>query len=186
MLKKISLVLVLLLGATMMFAQDAKKEAETVKTKMDAFASKTGTITKFTDSKLSGLKTIYGGVAETRIRKITSGAVTSFFFQIEKEGKYSNSTASIEYSDLLEVIKALATLKADVDKDIALKPDYLENKFITVDGFQVGYYVSNGKSTWYLKLEKYGSDNTLFIDNPEIISKAFDEAKLKIDELKKI
>ena len=63
MFKKISLVLMLLLGATMMFAQDAKKEAETVKTKMDAFASKTGTITKFTDSKLSGLKTIYGGVA---------------------------------------------------------------------------------------------------------------------------
>jgi len=35
-------------------------------------------------------------------------------------------------------------------------------------------------------LEKYGSDNTLFIDNPDTISKAFDEAKLKIDELKKI
>jgi hypothetical protein len=44
--------------------------------------------------------------------------------------------------------------------------------------FRLDYYVSNGKSTWYLKLEKYGSDNTLFIDNPEIISKAFDEAKL--------
>ena len=79
----------------------------------------------------------------------------------------------------------MATLKAEVEKDIAANPDYLENKFVTVDGFQVGYYVSKGKSRWYLKLEKFGSDNTLFIDNLETIAAAFDEAKVKIDEQKK-
>lgn len=36
----------------------------------------------------------------------------------------------------------MTTLKAEVEKDIAANPDYLENKFVTVDGFQVGYYVS--------------------------------------------
>jgi len=185
MFKKSTILLVLLLGTITMYSQDVKKEAETVKTKMDAFASKTGIITKFTDTKLAGLKTIYGDLAETRIRKVNSGSMTTYFYQIEKEGKYSNSTASIEYTDLLEVIKALATLKAEVEKDIAANPDYLENKFVTVDGFQVGYYVSKGKSRWYLKLEKFGSDNTLFIDNLETIAAAFDEAKVKIDEQKK-
>ncbi len=167
-----------------LFAQDVKKEAESVKTKMDMFSSKTGAITKFTDTKLPNLKTSFGG-AETKIRKIINGANSAYFYQITKEGKYSNSTASIEYNDLLEVLKALKALQPEVEKDIASNPDYLENKFVTVDGFQVGYYVSGGKASWYVKLEKYGSDNTLFIDNGNTIETAFTDAKNKIDELKK-
>lgn len=184
MVKKSTIVLTLLLGNATLFAQDVKKEAETVKTKMDMFSSKTGTITKFVDTKLPNLKTSYSG-AETKIRKIINGANSAYFFQITKEGKYSNSTASIEYNDLLEVLKALKALQPEVEKDVALNPDYLENKFVTVDGFQVGYYVSGGKASWYVRLEKYGSDNTLFIDNGTTIESAFTEAKNKIDELKK-
>jgi hypothetical protein len=166
------------------YGQDIKKEAETVKTKMDVFASKTGSITKFIDSKLPNLKATYGS-AETRIIKVTNGTTSAFFYQIEKEGKYSNSTASIEYSDLTEVLKALKALKTEVANDISANPDYMENKFVTVDGFQVGYFISGGKASWYIKLEKYGSDNTLFIDNGDTIETAFTEAKNKIDELKK-
>lgn len=184
MLKKSIIVITLLLGSATLFAQDVKKEAETVKTKMDMFSSKTGTITKFVDTKLPNLKTSYGS-AETKIRKIINGANSAFFYQITKEGKYSNSTASIEHSDLLEVLKALKALQPEVEKDVTLNPDYLENKFVTVDGFQIGYYVSNGKASWYIKLEKYGSDNTLFIDNGNTIETAFTDAKNKIDELKK-
>ena len=184
MKKKSTIILALLLGFLSLFAQDAKKEAEIVKTKMDMFSSKTGTITKFIDTKLPILKTTYAG-AETKIRKIINGTNSTYFYQIVKEGKYSNSTASIEYNDLLEVLKALVALKSELEKDINSNPDYLENKFVTVDGFQVGYYVSGGKALWYLKLEKYGSDNKLFIDNGEIIEIAFNEAKNKIDELRK-
>jgi hypothetical protein len=167
------------------FAQEAKKEIEKEKTKMEAFASKTGTIIKFTDVKLSGIKASYIGLSETRIRKITSTNSTGYFFQIEKTGKYDNSTASIEYTDLVEIIKALLALKTDVDRDIISSPDYLENKFTTVDGFQVGYYISKGKATWFIKLDKYGSENTLYIESYEIIETSFNEAKNKIDELKK-
>lgn len=183
MLKKSTIILTLLLGSMTLFAQDIKKEAEKIPTKMDLFSSKTGSITKFIDTKLPNLKTAYGG-AETRIRKINNGVTSAYFYQIEKEGKYSNSTASIEYNDLLEVLKALKALKPEVEKDIVANPDYLENKFVTVDGFQVGYYVSGGKATWYIKLEKYGSENTLFIDNGDTIETAFVQAKSKIDELK--
>lgn len=69
--------------------------------------------------------------------------------------------------------------------DISANPDYMENKFVTVDGFQIGYYVTSGKANWYLKLEKYGSDNTLFVDGGENIETALTDAKNKIDELKK-
>lgn len=77
-------------------------------------------------------------------------------------------------------------MKSDEEKDIASNPDYLENKFTTVDGFQVGYYVDKGKSMWYLKLEKYGSDNnTLYLRDGDIIETAFNDAKAKMDEMKK-
>lgn len=173
----------LVLSVTSLYGQEIKKEAE--KTKMDIFTSKTGTITKFTDTKLSGIRTYLGGVAETRIRAISNGGPVMYFYQIGKEGKYGTSTASIEYNDLIEVIKALKSLKSEQDKDVASNPDYLENKFVTVDGFQVGYYVNKGKASWYLKLEKFGSDNTLFIDNGNTVEAAFNEAKNKIDELRK-
>lgn len=185
MYKKIMIIAVSVLVSGNFYAQEVKKDTKAVETKMDAFASKTGTITKFTDVKLPNLKTTYE-VAETRVRKINSGMLTSYFFQIEKTGKYSNSTASIEYSDLLEVIKAMKTLILDVEKDVLSKPDYLENKFITVDGFQIGYYVSKEKTTWYMKLEKYGSDSNVYINDVATIESAFNDAKTKIEEQKKL
>lgn len=185
MLNKTTILCSTLLLTISAFSQETKKETKVAETKMEAFASKTGTITKFVDTKLASLKLSYGEMADTRVRKLNSGSESRFFYQIVKQGKYGSSTASIEYSDLLEVVKAMKTLKAEVDKDIAANPDYLENKFVTVDGFQVGYYVSSGKTTWYLKLEKYGSDNTLFIKDSDAIETAFDEAKTKIEELKK-
>lgn len=151
---------------------------------MEIFASKTGSITKFVDHKLPNLSASYGA-AETRVRKITNGAAAASIYQITKEGKYSNSVTSIEYSDLIELLKAVKVLKGEVINDIAANSDYMENKFVTVDGFQVGYYVSKGKANWYIKLEKKGSDNTLFIDNGDTIEKALTDAKRKIDELKK-
>lgn len=166
-------------------SQETKRELEKEKTKIDAFVSKTGSIIKLTDYKLSGIKTLYGGLSETRIRKINSGLLRGYFFQIEKQGKYNTSTASIEYLDLLEVIKALNSLKTEVEKDLVTNPDYLENKFTTVDGFNIGYMVSKGKTTWFLQLEKFGSDNIIFTQDLVAIEKAFDEAKSKIDELKK-
>ncbi|MCZ2223351.1 MAG: hypothetical protein LC122_06945 [Chitinophagales bacterium] len=75
-------------------------------------------------------------------------------------------------------------MKSDLSNDVALKPDYLENKFTTSDGFQVGYFIKSGKPTWYLKLEKYGSNNTIFIKDGDTIEAAFSNAKNKIDELK--
>jgi hypothetical protein len=184
MVKKLLLITTLSILSISSYGQETKKDSETVKTKMDVFTSKTGTITKFTDTNLPKLKASFGS-PETRIRKITNGTVNGYFYQIVKEGKYSNTTASIEYNDLIEVLKAIKVLKTDVTNDLGTNPDYMENKFVTVDGFQVGYFISKGKADWYIKLEKYGSDNTLFIENGDIVETAFTEAKNKIDELKK-
>ncbi|MBR6841704.1 MAG: hypothetical protein IKM77_05320 [Prevotella sp.] len=109
----------------------------------------------------------------------------SYFYRIE-ERETSRSVAHIamiEYSDLVEINKALTKLVSEVEADCAANPDYLENRFITEDGFQIGYYVSKGKASWYLKLERYSS-STVFIKNAEALTSNFPAAQKKIEELK--
>lgn len=162
-----------------LFAQDAKDE----QSKMDQFASKTGVIVKFEDFNLPNIPLSYGA-AEARIRKLTSGGETKYFYQISNEGKYGTKTASIAYEDLIEVQKALTSLIAESAADASTSSDYIENKFVTDDGFKVGYYVSDGKLTWYMQLDKFGSNNTIFIKEASSVKSALDQAKAKMDELK--
>ncbi|MDQ8014878.1 MAG: hypothetical protein REI96_20700 [Flavobacterium nitrogenifigens] len=179
-MRNFTLLFMLLVGLTMN-AQDAKSQPST---KMDVFISKTGVIRKFIDYNFEPLKSSYD-THEARVRKIIVGAESKFFFQLVNKSKYGDKVASIEYNDLLEVIKALGNLKSSVESDIALKPDYLENKFVTADGFELGYYVSEGKVRWVIHLEKYGSDNTIILNDIESVEKILMMSKSKIEELKK-
>jgi len=172
------------LSINVALAQGNQKETQTTETKMDAFASRTGVITKFIDYKLPSLKLFLGEPAQTRIRKVMSGLETRYFYVVEKQGKTSSSTGSIEYNDLLQVTKVLATLKGEALDDLSSKPDYVENKYVTNDGFQFGYYITEGKSKWYIKLEQNGTDNTLFINDVQTIESSFNEAKYKIEAIK--
>ncbi|MCC9043790.1 hypothetical protein LNQ81_14010 [Myroides sp. M-43] len=163
--------------------QEEVKDTEVTKTKIETLVSNTGSIVKLVDTTLPNLQTSYSK-SETRIRKITNGSETAYFYQIESKGKYNKSTASIEYADIDEVLKALKVLLSEVEADVISNPDYTENKFVTVDGFQVGYYVSEAKANWFITLERTGSDNTLFISEGKVIETAFTDAKNKIDMLK--
>ena len=50
-------------------------------------------------------------------------------------------------------------------------------------GNEIGYYVSNGKANWYMKLERYSS-STVFVKNAESLTTNFQDAQKKIEELK--
>ena len=161
------------------FSQEKKEQ----KSKMLDFVSKTGVIIKFEDYNLLSIKTKLCTPVELKIRKIISGNDKRFFLQISKTGKYNTKTASIAYEDLLEIQKALETLKSQSELDLSSESDYLENKFITEDGFQIGYYVSKEKVSWYMQLENYGSGNTAFIKNYDALVNTFKLGKEKIEEL---
>jgi hypothetical protein len=81
------------------------------------------------------------------------------------------------------VIKALSVLKRESTTDNLSKPDYLENKFVTSDGFQLGYYVTEGQGKWYMKFDQYGTDNTVFINDVQTIESSLTAAKNKIEEM---
>lgn len=158
------------------FAQD---DSEKQQTKFEQLASKTGKLSKFVDVKMPRL-----GYLETSIRTVLGEQENKYFYRIEKpETSTTNERiAMIEYSDLVEINKALTKLLSQVDADCNSNPDYLENRFITEDGFRIGYYVDNGKANWFIRLERYGK-STVFIKKEEL-AKNFPLAQQKIEELK--
>ena len=174
----------LVIAAISMNAQDVKTDAP--KTKMEQATGKTGTVVKYTDFNLTSIKSSFASGAETRVRKVENGTQTSYFYQIEKSaGMGSNagsSITSIAYDDLVKATDAMKAMKADADKDAAANPDYLENKFTTEDGFQVGYFVSKGKVTWFFKPER--SNDMMSFKNSEALENAFNEGKAKIEQMK--
>lgn len=151
-------------------------------TKFEQLISKTGHLSKFVDVTMP---TISGKFMEvnTCIRTVIGEQSNTYFYRIKETKNSITHIAMIEYSDLVEINKALVKLVNDVEADCAVNPDYLENRFVTNDGFQIGYYVSNGKATWYLKLERY-SNSTIFIKNAETLTTNFAAAQTKIEILK--
>ena len=167
-----------------LFAQSNMEEKKL--TKFEEFSSRTGIIVKFVDVAMPNIPKRFMGNLESGIRTIKGGSSNSYFYRIEEAETSLNIAhiAMIEYSDLVEINRALTRLISEVDTDIAKNPDYLENKFKTVDGFEIGYYVSKGQTdNWYIKLERY-SKSTVFIKNKDVLVEAFSNAQKKIEELK--
>ena len=164
------------------FCQNAEKEL----TKFEVFTSNTGRIIKFYDINMPAIYTYLGGKLDASVRVVTKGADKMFFFRIEKAETSSSiaSIAMIEYNDLVEINKAINTLNMEQVSDETSGVDYLENKFISDDGFEIGYYVSGKKTHWYVKLERYRS-STVFFNNKETIIETFSNAQKKIEELMK-
>ena len=157
----------------------AQNETNKPQTKFEQLASKTGRILKFVDVKMPRLSYL-----ESSIRIIMDKQFNRYFYRIEKPETSTSLSdiVAIEYSDLVEINKALEKLQKEVDNDCASNPDYLENKFITEDGFRIGYYVDRGKPNWFIKLEPFG-ESTVFIKK-EVLAEQFPAAQRKIEELK--
>lgn len=181
-MKKLLLLLILMLP-TYCIAQENGTEKKL--TKFEKFSSKTGVITKFQDVIMPNIKETFLGTLETRVRTFFGDQKNDYYYRIEEpmEPRSLTHIAMIEYSDLVEINKALTRIAAQVDTDIQSNPDYLENKFVTDDGFKVGYYISKGKARWFVTFEQYSS-NTAFIKDQENLINSFKDAQTKIEELK--
>jgi hypothetical protein len=150
-------------------------------TKFEQFLSATGKIIRFEDTTMPTIKTSYENVT-TRVRKVSAGPDVKYFFQLEKPTKYSSKTASLEYTDLIETIKAIDTLIAYSEKDKSSTVDYFENRFVA-DGFEIGYFKNKGIS-WFMDLAKYGSDGSVFFSDVSAVKAVFIAAKEKIDSMR--
>lgn len=130
-------------------AQEAKNDSIIRNTKYGALETRKGEFIKYVDKKMKDITYSSMYTFGSTVRKFLSKEPPRFFLILG----YVKSRAYIEYSDLVEVNKAFDKLFKEVDADCALKPDYLENKFITDDGFKIGYYIKKGKATWFVDFD---------------------------------
>lgn len=143
-----------------------------------------GSFIRAIEYNLPNLKTSNTYILGQKIKVIEQPNEMNTYFYSISDG------ASVEYSILLEIIDAVSTLKTTVDKDIELKPDYLDNKYTNLNGFCVGYFVRMDKikktwfATWYIYHDQHNSDRILTFKDVGIIEEAFYQAKTKIEELK--
>ncbi len=175
------MVIAVVVSGMLVQAQDERKDQIS---KFEQFSSKTGVIVKFVEYEMPNIPLNFG-VAETEVREVITGGEVQYFYRISKDGKYDTKIASIAYEDLLEIKKAYYQLNAE-SADDGGSQNYLENKFITDDGFQVGYYVSKGKITWFMKLEKFGTGTTIFIKDGVTIISNIEASISKIDQLRSL
>ena len=191
MKKMLLIFLALTLSCLAIHAQQDKNTEKQI-TKFEEFSSKTGVIVKYTDVTLPDrLPMNRGVVLYTSIRTIMIGSENVYFYRLYTYG--DGYTAWIEYSDLVKINKAVSRLVADVDADVAANPEYLENKFMTSDGFEVGYYVSKQKVTWYLKLKgnlelypkiQLKENFVVYPKSQQDVVDIFEAAQRKIEELR--
>ena len=177
-MKRFVLLLALLLLPALAFGQ--QKDA----TKIDKISSKKGVTIKFIDYKLPVVESRFFPLKLT-VKVFEAGDERQLFYEV-----YVNAAdikdahvAWIAEEDLSDMINALQGLKQSAIKDVQSNPDYLENRFVTEDGFSVGYYVSQGQPSWFLSFGKIGSGESVFFDDVTTIEDLFKQAKDKMDSL---
>lgn len=82
----------------------------------------------------------------------------------------------------MEINRALLKLGKEIDNDASERPLYMENKFVTVDGFEVGYYIEKKKVQWFVDSPQI-SIVTFNKDDVSDLLNAFAEAQKKIEDL---
>ena len=164
-----------LFSHSFLFSQEEKEL-----TKMERFVSNTGHIIKLENFKLSDL-VAYNEKLQVKVSRATIGGKKAYFLLLIKYGKYSDKKAAIAEEDLKEILKAFENLIKQSSKESS-SADYIENKFTTDDGFQIGY--AKGKSiTWFITLSRY-SESTILFATPDQIKTTLSSSIAKIKELK--
>ena len=147
-------------------------------TKVEQFLLRTGKIVRVNSYSVGQIYSY----TEVSARKIESEGEVLYACVIEKEGEYGNATAFIEEEDLDEIISVLKILKKQSLEDEGTT-HYIENKFITDDGFRIGYYTTKGKIKWFMTLERYASRSTIW-PKLENIESMLTQAKQKLIDIK--
>ncbi len=187
-MKKLLFLLLILVPWSVM-AQDNDEERDSVRsnTKYGVMFLKKGVFIKFEDFKVQK----YPYTVDSNIPKIKA-SIRNFYGTNKNiyfiKLRIGNTWVFIEYSDLVEINKAIEKLKYEVDYDCLKMPEYIKNAYISDDDFVVGYWVEKklGKytPTWYFDFDN--SNRYLpIIRNIDInkVSKMFQEKQAEIEEM---
>lgn len=152
-------------------------------TKYETLASQaTSTMMKIVDTERNRLL-VSSDALETSIRTVNFG-MEYYYFRLEQKATSSEhgDMAMIEYGDVVDINNAIETMLHDYKFDKAARQDYIENKYITEDGFEVGYVISKNDSYWFVKLN-WHSNNIITMNTKDNLVKVFKNAQIKMEAL---
>ena len=190
-MKKILLFFILLLPLTGYAQEEERIDTNKQPTKYEALVSKTGKQIKYVDIKHNKITTNTSSIY-TCIRKVY-GNPNHYFYALSDNIKNfqgpleKGSLAMIEYSDLVEVNKAIDKMNSEIQADYETKPYNLVNAFCTVDNFTIGYRMGSNNLDfgypyyYFIQLEE-DSGYYVFSKDEKMIE-AFKSAQAKIEEL---
>ncbi|MBO0933645.1 hypothetical protein [Fibrella aquatilis] len=170
------------------FCQQAENP-DNEKSSLERFLSRNGEMILLTDYKLPNMNLGLSGVAEAKIRRASIATETKFYYALSKERQFSSMNWFIEYSDLLEIIKAVAVLKSGFADAVKGEAFYKENRFATKDGVRVGYFIEDGKAKWFITADRnintpiFKLAGTVLFNEVALLEKTLFEGRHKIEEL---
>ena len=140
------------------------------------------------------------------VRRVDVGDETQYYFVLKdisidtRTSILSSFVSMISTEDLEKINNALKILlvKEENDRKLGITEiDYVENKYVTENGFKIGYCIDNGKLEWFVEFDYFAAingwnvqdrvvDNKTFIlnnYNGKDIAEIFGEAQVKIESL---
>jgi len=165
------------------YTQNAGEDDKNLETKHANKTLITAGAVKIENFKLPSINLDGGGICEARLEKMTTDNGVSYFYQITNSLNFTGYIASIEYNDLMRIIRAIPILKSQSEKDVLNNPEYLENKYVTTDGFQFGYFIKDSKCKWFIRLESIGANNILLLKDVNATENAFIVALNKREQI---
>jgi hypothetical protein len=160
-----------------------QQEMSKPKSAYEKFLSDFGTMITKDFYDLSSLNSSYKRLT-VKIIRLTSGKGTQYFFSLSAKAEYSDKSAIIAESDLIEISKALKEIIEKSKGESNTSLEYRESYFATNDGFKVGYFQKGTDQTFFIDLDDYQSDDTFFFDDFQPLIQTIEKAKAKIESLK--
>lgn len=185
-MKKLVVLAMMLLASRLLLAQVTYVKVEDRLTKYEQLTQQTDVQCKITDYDIAILYAQLFHDMETSIRSVdVEGSVRYFYHIRRKETKEQPAMeAFVAFDDFVEIDKVLELMIEEERKDRSARKDYCENFYRTEDGFQLGYYIKNRQTNWYIVLDRYGEKKVPF-DNVTKLKDHFKKTLAKFEEVKK-
>lgn len=177
-------IVIVMLGMIISANVFAQQEMPKHKSTYEKFLSSKGTMITRDYYEMPGLDSQYQKV-EAEVVKLTSVKGSRFFYKLSIKAQYGDKSAVIAKEDLLEIYKALMSLKRQSQQESTTELAHRERYFKTIDGFQIGYYQIGTEQTFFIDLNNYQSDDTLYFVSHRRLDIAMEQAIEKISELEK-
>lgn len=110
----------------------------------DEFVSRRGNFLKYVDVNLGKLQSdVSAAWYKLQVRTYIEDNHDSYYYVL-------GGKVFIPESDILALLQAIDKLNQDFLTDSQYRPNYLENKYETKDGFIIGYYIKGKNIHWFI------------------------------------